>query len=139
MSESNLNNNFFIQNANRIIPIKYLIPTDTPRDEIMEFYSILDSYTFSILPKPQVWLSGKQLLVSDGNNYVTFLAYKKAKEVKVELRREVEEPVFSSWLDEAKADAKILNLLGVKSFYNLVLLVDWNRIENQSRQNLRFG
>ena len=105
----------------------------------MEFYSILDSYTFSILPKPQVWLCKKELLVSDGNNYVTFLAYKKAKEVKVELRREIEEPVFSSWLDETKADAKILKLLGVKSFYDLVPLVDWNRIENISRQNLRFG
>ncbi|MBS3092517.1 hypothetical protein J4466_03805 [Candidatus Pacearchaeota archaeon] len=123
----------------RTIPIKYLTPTDIPRDEVMKFYSILDSYTFSILPMPQVWLSRKELFISDGNNYVVFSAYKGKKEIKAELRREIEEPVFSSWLEETKADAKILKLLGVKSPYDLVPLVDWNRIENRVRENRRFG
>ncbi|MBI2628895.1 hypothetical protein HYW74_02335 [Candidatus Pacearchaeota archaeon] len=123
----------------RTIPIKYLMPTDVPRDEVMEFYSILDSYTFSIMPIPQVWLCKKELLVSDGNNYIVFSAYNRKKEIKVELRREIEEPVFSSWLEETKADAKILKLLGVKSPYDLVPLVDWSRIENKVRENRRFG
>jgi hypothetical protein len=115
----------------RFIPINFLRPSDTPKDLVVEFYALLNPEDFSKLIIPEVWLVERELIISDGNNYATFMAYKGIKEIEVDLKNANKYPIFEEEIENTRRDAYILKLFKIKSPYDLVPLINWKNIEQK--------
>jgi hypothetical protein len=114
------------------VPISELQPSDTPRDSTICYYNSLGDGLNKLERLPQVWETDEGLLISDGNNYVVFQAYKGVDEIEVEYqsRSSLDQfsHIFADGVDRLLEDVQILKGLGVTSPYDLVDLVD---LENQ--------